>query len=447
MSYPNSSRLAHGADSGRQRARYSSDPLLWLESSQETRWEFGLGRIRGLLSRLGEPQHGFRAVHVSGTNGKGTFCALLAAALRASGYRTGLYLSPHLADLRERIQVDGRPVSPAGLRRALEAVRTAERERATFFELLTAAAFHHFRESGVEVAVIETGLGGRLDATNVLEEPLLSVITSVGFDHVQLLGDTLAAIASEKAGILKRGSAALSGETAAEPLAAIRAKADELGCRVETPRARLRSVRTDWKAGRQELEDEKGARWTLALAGRAAARNAALVLDAARVLETRGLRLPKKALARAFSELRWAGRFQILTLKGRRRGKTLVLDGAHNPPALEAFLETWRESPFSRERATFMVGMLADKDHASMLARLAPAAPEFIAVRPPSPRALASAEVSRALAAGGGRALGRAADVRGALRLWLAKGAPVGVVCGSFYLVGGALRCLSEDFA
>ena len=179
--------------------------LAALNGRQETRIHLGLGRVRRLLAALGGPQEAYPSVHVAGTNGKGSVCAMLDSVLREAGLRVGLYTSPHLHDVRERIRVGGRPIGPAAFAKAMRRVLAAETEPLTYFEMLTATAFVHFRAAGVDVAVLETGLGGRLDATNVVLRPLACLIPAVDFDHMDWLGDSLASIAREKAGILKAG--------------------------------------------------------------------------------------------------------------------------------------------------------------------------------------------------------------------------------------------------
>ncbi|MEK7745730.1 MAG: Mur ligase family protein, partial [Elusimicrobiota bacterium] len=257
-SAPERASMSTAASAGKTRPR-SGDrgtlaaTLRFLDSRGETRWDLGLSRIRGLLGRMGDPQDAVPSIHVAGTNGKGTVCAFLASILKESGLRTGLYTSPHLLDVRERVAVDGKPVPARAFAAAVDAARRAERDPATYFELLTAAAFHHFREAGAEIAVVETGLGGRLDATNALASPLLTVITSIGLDHTDHLGKTLSAIADEKAGILKRGVPCLCGEGAPEPLSRIRRRAGEAGAPLTQARVRLETVATDWNLGRQRV--------------------------------------------------------------------------------------------------------------------------------------------------------------------------------------------------
>ena len=219
--------------------------LRFLDSRGETRWDLGLTRIRGLLGRMGDPQDAVPSIHVAGTNGKGTVCALLASILRESGLRVGLYTSPHLLDVRERIAVDGKPVPARAFAAAIDAARRAERDPATYFELLTAAAFHHFREAGAEVAVVEVGLGGRLDATNALKSPLLSVITSIWLRSYGPSGRDAPAIASRKRASSRRSPLPLRGAGWSR---SPRSGGAPRECRspAEEAVSRLESIRTDW---------------------------------------------------------------------------------------------------------------------------------------------------------------------------------------------------------
>ncbi|MFH1725698.1 MAG: folylpolyglutamate synthase/dihydrofolate synthase family protein [Elusimicrobiota bacterium] len=424
------------------------EALRFLEERQETRWKLGLSRIQGLLAALGDPQDGLACVHVAGTNGKGTFAALLAEVLRAAGLRVGLFTSPHLREPLERIRVDGEAVPPGEFGRLIARARAAEPERASYFELVTAAAFLCFRERKVDVAVIEVGLGGRLDATNVLKRPLLSVITSIAIDHASHLGHTLAAIAGEKAGIVKRGVPCLCGGIAPEALAVIRERVRASGARMIEPRPGLRTVAARWEEGVQELETPEGRRLSLRLLGEAAARNASLALAAVAELRAQGLRIPEEAVARGFSEVRWPCRFEVVRIPAPKEGypgRAVVLDGAHNPAAMEAFLSTWSGSPWSRQETVFIVGLLRDKGYAEIARMLAPFARHVVATQPPSPRALKADDLARALRAAGCQDVAVEPDPEAAWRAWERSAASAGVVCGSFYLLGGILgsmRCV-----
>jgi dihydrofolate synthase/folylpolyglutamate synthase len=285
------------------------------------------------------------------------------------------------------------------------------------------------------VAVVETGLGGRLDATNVLPPPALCVISSIGLDHTEHLGGTPGAIALEKAGILKPGSVCLCGDMAPEALAAVRAKGAEAGCPVFGPQTELRPAGVDWRGGWQELEGSEGS-LRLNLLGAQAARNAALARDAARLLSDRGIEVPAEAFRSACWSVQWPARFQVVPVAGR----VLVVDGAHNPPAMKAFLETWALSPFGGEGAMFLIGMLKDKDYRAMLGMAASHARQAISVRAPSPRALDPASASSLLSGLGSRVHACVDGPREAIERWLESPSPAAAACGSFTLAGAVLR-------
>ncbi|TPW20353.1 MAG: dihydrofolate synthase / folylpolyglutamate synthase, partial [Elusimicrobia bacterium] len=243
----------------------------------------------------------------------------------------------------------------------------------------------HFRQERVDVAVVETGLGGALDATNVLREPLLTVVTSIGYDHQQHLGDTLELIAGEKAGILKAGAPFLCGEDDPAPLRVLAARSRKAGARMRGAPAPLKRIREDWGRGTQEAVTAGGTRLRVPLLGDAALRNAALVVAALEELNGRRLSFDMAAALAGIADALWPARFQVLDLGGGRR---VVLDGAHNEAALSAFSQTWRRSPFSAQDPLVVIGVLADKDWERLADLAAPLAARFIATAPPSPRAL-----------------------------------------------------------
>ena len=344
----------------------------------------GLDRVEQLLDRLGRPQDGLRLVHVAGTKGKGSTSAMIAAALSAAGYRTGLFTSPHLDRIEERMAVDGSPCEPDEfvdlLQRVRPAVETMDHEMAadgsgrsgpTYFEITTAMALLRFAACKADAAVLEVGLGGRLDATNVCT-PLVSVITSISFDHTQQLGNTLAAIAREKAGIVKSGVPLVSGVIAPEPREVIRETCRRLGCRLielgtdfafdyEPPRHLQRAAacgRLDFRmAGRRQT-------YHLGLAGRHQAANAAVAISALAQLQEAGLNLPERAIREAIEQLRWPARIEVVA-----RRPAIVLDAAHNVASVEALVQTLDES-FSCGRRLLIFATTADKDHRGMLGRL-----------------------------------------------------------------------------
>jgi dihydrofolate synthase/folylpolyglutamate synthase len=404
--------------------------LAALEARQEARIELGLGRVRAHLSRLGDPHERVPAFHVAGTNGKGSTCAMLASVLRASGRRTGLYVSPHLLDARERITVDGRPISKSAFARLMTRTLRADKEkRLTYFELLTSIAFQHFAETKCDVAVLETGMGGRLDATNVVTHPLAAVVTSIDYDHQAFLGNTLSAIAAQKAGIFK------TGRPAVFPNLPILRRAIKRGVPMVVRRP-WSVVRIDWARGVQVLRSPRGEEYRLSLLGSSQGWNAALARAA---VEASGLTVTETAWKKGLASVYWPGRVQAIRLNR----KTLIIDGAHNPEAARALAATWSASPWSRRPARWILGILRDKDQAGLLKPLAPFLRDVVVVRPPSPRALEPLEFAAAIRRFAPRArVTVERDPAGAIAAWRrdARAPSVAVCAGSLYLAGAALK-------
>ena len=410
----------------------------------------GLERIRALLDRLDHPECRLVAVHVAGTNGKGSVCAMIESCLRASGVRTGLYTSPHLVRFHERIRIDGRPVSDETLedliRRVTDAAEDVERTgspggAATFFELATAMAFLHFAESGVQAAVIETGMGGRWDATNVIR-PALSVITEIDVDHTEFLGPSISAIAREKAGILKPGRPALCAPQRPEVEEILRAEAADAGAPLAALGDRI-SVRRQGKISldgqRVWLETPDGPLPPVRspLLGSHQARNIALAAAAVRELSSlAGAPPDDRALVRGLESVEWPARLQIL-----RREPPILLDGAHNPHGAHALADALHELA-GRAPVGLIINMMSDKD-VDTVARILAARVRRAWVPPiPTARALDPDRMAVALRGAGLREV----SVAGLDPAWEEAGAWAaregGWVCiaGSLYLAGDVLR-------
>ena len=402
------------------------------------RW--GLERTERLLASVGDPHLAYPVLHVGGTNGKGSVAAYLEAALRASGLRTGLYTSPHLCTFRERVRVDGAAVASTALLAAAERLWPAlEAEDPSFFEATTALAFDAFAAAGAEVVVVEVGLGGRLDATNVVR-PRASVITNVALDHAEYLGSTLAAVAAEKAGILKPGVPAWTAAAAPEALAVLRARAWEVGAPLtEVGGDDLEEVRTSLEGTRFRMPRTGWGDVALAtpLAGAHQALNAALAVRVLDGLEE-GLRPDAHALARGLASTRWPGRLQVV----ERAGRPWIFDVAHNPDAMATLVASLDGLSLPRPRIA-LVGILADKDWRAMLGLLEHAVERLVLVLPPgAPRerrwdpAAAAGEVR-------GTRVSVAPDLAHGLRLLDEAGEARSVlVTGSFHTVGAALALL-----
>jgi dihydrofolate synthase/folylpolyglutamate synthase len=419
-------------------------PLAGLYLARRVRFgmKFGLATMRALVAEMGHPERAFPSLLVAGTNGKGSVAAYCDAALRASGLRTGLYTSPHLVRVNERIVVDGRAITDRDFARAVRAVRDAARRlvrrgvlraHPTFFEVLTAAALAHFRRRAVDVAVLEVGLGGRLDATNVVD-PLASAIVSVAFDHEVYLGRTLAAIAGEKAGVMRAGRPTVVGPLPEEARQAVLARARATGARLVEAR---RGARVTGE-GPVDLRTPAG-RYT-GLQPLPGAHQRDNLLVAIRLLEeAKGESLPVdlRRIPAAVARTRWPGRLE------RVEGEPpLLLDGAHNPAGARALAAHLAGGP----PFVLVFAAMADKDVRGLARELFPPAAEVVLTRPRVSRAATPDELARRSGRLGARAHrepGVARALRLARRLARARGpGTVVVVAGSLYLVGAvkALR-------
>jgi dihydrofolate synthase/folylpolyglutamate synthase len=385
-------------------------PLEFLFSLERLGIKFGLENMQAICAALGHPERSFRSVIVAGTNGKGSVTAMASAALHAAGYASARYTSPHLERIEERFVIGEREVAAADLEDAAATVqRTVERLTAagvldalpTFFECTTAIAFELFRRAAVEVAVVEVGLGGRLDATNVIT-PMAAVITSIDFDHQDLLGETLESIAREKAGVIKPGIPVIVGPVAPGAHAVIASTCREVGARLVdvADAVRVTVSTTDGEAfdGKTPLGTPPVARTmvsleagecrvadvTLALRGRHQVGNAAAAFCLMTELEPLGIRLDDASMRAGLTDARWPGRIEYV----RWRGSDVLLDAAHNPAGARALADYLRESGWNA--VTMVIGVMRDKDVTGMLSALLPCCASLVCTTPPSPRALAA---------------------------------------------------------
>ncbi|HET9209893.1 MAG TPA: folylpolyglutamate synthase/dihydrofolate synthase family protein [Thermoanaerobaculia bacterium] len=422
------------------------DPLPILARLDGLGIKLGLERARSLLAALGDPQRRFPAVLVAGTNGKGSTAAFLAAIAQSSGYRTGLYTSPHLEVVEERLRIDGRMIAPGRFGRLLaDLVSLAERETGsppTYFEAVTLAAFQWFAEEKVDLAVVEVGLGGRLDATNLCD-PILSLITPIGLDHQEYLGDTLAQIAREKAGILRPDRPALVWTNEPEAAESVRAAAAETGARLRfaADEVRIESIEPHgWTGQRIRLATpRRDYDLEIALLGAHQAINLGLAVRAAETLADLGFdRFNPTAIREGAAACRWPGRLEAIGLPGGRR---LLLDAAHNPAGaavLADFLDRLEEP------VDLLFGVLADKDYTEMLSLLAPRARRIVLTTPASPRAKNPAELAALL--GGREGVFVEPDLGKALERALGLGGQTLVACGSIFLIGEIRRAVRSIY-
>ncbi len=395
----------------------SSSELSWLYSTQLYGIKLGLDNVRKLLTALELPPPGMKFIHVAGTNGKGSTCAFMHSMMKAAGVNAGLFTSPHLVRFNERIRDAEREITDEEIEAGLKRLRllVADWEtHPTFFELAFALALDWFRQRGLEWVILETGLGGRLDATNAIT-PEVSVITRIGFDHMEQLGDTLAKIATEKAGIIKPGVAVVTGMQDPSAMNVIQRVAKSLKAPLNVVDGPLNEVE-------------------LGLTGPHQAWNAALALEAVREA---GIRLPALVLEQGLRQVRWLGRFQKL------RDGRLILDGAHNPEAAMVLAGTW-EQAFPGEKAEIIFAAAKDKDVLAILEILTPivAAWHFTAFK--SPRAMPPEQLRDLLAHFDAPKVPVRLheDVASALQFPAVRRQ---LVCGSLYLVGEALALVEGE--
>lgn len=396
-----------------------TETLSFLEALQPKAFRMELGPVTEAAHLLGNPQEAFPVIHISGTNGKGSTAAFLSSIFETSGYRVGLYTSPHLVDVRERIRVNGEAIDEetfAGLTARLRAALPDER-MLSYFEFLTLAAAMHFRDVDVNAAIFETGLGGRLDATNIVH-PKVAIITPISFDHTRHLGSTLKDIAEEKCGIITRGSPTVVAYQPPEVMEVVRRYCDDVGSPLclATP-------------------DE--IRTPLGLAGEHQRQNAACAVEAAQLLEGAGLKVAR--VDEALAAATWPGRLETIHQSPR-----VVLDAAHNVAGAEA-LASYIRSEFPRERVVLMLGAMADKDIGGMVRALAPLVREVLCVRADTPRAASPKDLA-ALVRSSGTTVEVLDAIPAALDDRLARLAKEDalVVAGSLHVIGEAKAYFSE---
>ena len=412
--------------------------------------DLGLERIEVLLGALGHPQRRVPIIHVAGSNGKGSVCAYLSSVLTAAGYRVGRYTSPHLVSWRERICINNQPIAADDLRRLLDQVMAAidpNQPSPTQFEVFTAAAWLYFAEAEVDVAVIEVGLGGRLDATNVVETPLVSVITSLSREHWQRLGPTLADIAREKAGILKPGRPAVVGPLPPEAEAVVKARLAEMACPVvwPSPAQPVGENQACYTTAQASLT------YPLPFPGEHQLTNSALAVEALLELRRQGWEIPETAIVQGMAAARWPGRLQWASWQDDAgRSHPLLIDGAHNPAAAEVlrrYVDSWliqakpsssAQAPSKTQNVAWLMGMLTTKDHREVFeALLRPGdslylvpVPEHLSADPEELAAVATWVCPNL------SYCGTYVDLHQGLAALVADAASLKVFCGSLYLIG-----------
>ncbi len=359
----------------------------------------GLDNIRTLCEKLGNPQEDLQFVHIAGTNGKGSTLAYISTILKCAGYKVGRYISPTISDYRERIQINGRPITQKALCSLVEQIKkicdTMSAEGAkhpTPFEVETAMAFAYFKEQGCDIVVLEAGMGGRLDATNIIQNTLVTVFASISMDHMGFFGKTIEAIATEKTGIMKQGCHVVTAMQEDAVLQIIKQKAKEIGAPVAVAEStELKKVRYGLEKQRFDYKHWKSLEITLA--GQYQISNALLALKAVEALETQGFAVTEKALRKGLQETKWPGRFNVLGKK-----PYFVVDGAHNADAAKKLAESI-EFYFTNKRIIYIMGILRDKEYEKIIAQTHVYADQIITVATPgNARAMSSYELATEVA-------------------------------------------------
>ncbi len=354
----------------------------------------GLSRTETLLKKLGNPEKDMHFIHVAGTNGKGSTCSMLDSILRKAGYKVGLYTSPYIVRFNERMCIDGMPIDDdelAELVTIIKPVADSMEDKPTEFELITAIAFLYFKRHDCDIVVLEVGMGGRLDSTNVIESPVVSVITGVAIDHTSVLGNTVAEIAKEKAGIIKHKCPVVYGGRDDDAFAVISAKSEE--CDTSVTRTKLDTVCVKEMNVTGTVFDYDGlSDVKLSLCGSYQPENASTVIETVRALNKRGFEVSEKALREGLANARWRARFELLS-----NDPIVVFDGSHNMQGVTAVTDSVK-SFFNGEKVVVLMGVLADKEWEKMTELVCGFAERFVCVTPNSPRALSSDRLAEKVA-------------------------------------------------
>ena len=400
----------------------------------------GLERIGALLEKLGNPQRGLRFIHIAGTNGKGSCAAMTASVLKAAGCKTGLYTSPYLYRFNERMQINGKEIPDdtlAELVTRVKPIAEAMEDHPTEFELMTAVALLWYRQENCDAVVLEVGLGGRFDATNIIGAPEAAVIMNIGLDHTAVLGDTLEQIAFEKAGIIKPGCAAVLYQQGEAVTDVVRRRCEELGVPLHI--ADFSQIVCEFDSLYGQSFTYRGEPYAIPLLGAHQRKNAAVVLELVEVLRARGWKIGQSELEHGLYAVHWPGRFELLSEE-----PLFVVDGGHNPQCARTVAENLLHY-FPDKRRILLLGILRDKDYAGLTDILDPVADEYVCITPDSPRALPADELAAHLRRYE-KPVSVCESIRDGVSRALDRSDENSVVCavGSLYSVGEIRACFER---
>ncbi len=402
----------------------------------------GLSRTQELLSKLGNPEKGMKYIHVAGTNGKGSTCAMLDSILRKAGYKVGLYTSPYIVRFNERMCVGGEPIGDSELAELVETLKPiadSMEDKPTEFEIITALAFLYFKRHNCDIVVLEVGMGGRLDSTNVISSPVVSVITGIALDHIAILGNTVAEIAAEKAGIIKKARPVVYGGRDDVAFGVICEKAESLGCKLTRTALDTLAVKSVGVKG--TTFDYRGINGiSLSLCGSYQPENAATVIETVAALNENGFKISEETLREGLATARWRARFELLG-----ENPYVIFDGSHNLQGVTAAAESVRAF-FGGERVCLLMGVLADKEWNAMLDKILPLANEMHCVTPNSPRALSAQALAEECNERGVKSRAYCSieeGVAAAYQSAKAQNVPL-VMLGSLYMYGDAAQAFEK---
>lgn len=405
----------------------------------------GLSRTQELLAKVGNPHKALKFIHVAGTNGKGSTCAMIESILRAAGYRTGLFVSPYVYRFNERIQVNGSEIGDEELTEIIEEIKPAAEGMAdppTEFELITVAGMLYFQKKQCDIVILEVGLGGELDSTNVIDTPEVAVITAIGRDHTMILGATILEIAQAKAGIMKPGGSVAICGRCREAVLLFQMRAAELGATIYRPRYEALELK-ERTLERQVFDYAAYSDLEIPLSGAYQLDNAALSITVMQILQEKGWKISEQAVRDGLTNVRWPGRFQVIAKK-----PTIIIDGAHNPQAIRATADTLR-SVFRDKPILFVTGVFKDKDYRTMMTELVPLAKEFVVTQPEGPRALDAETLAHTIEFMGHMPVSVKPQIADACACAYAHAGADDVICviGSFSIIASAKEAFDQILA